>query len=578
MNATTRRKSPATDDEPQSSTDESEDMSNLPPPLDSSNGDSNSTMNPNRRVRTRVPTYCPPRATTLQDNPIDKKNVVVPTTKDSNGDSSISTSSRRSTRKPLASPSSPKRSLDEMQSEVDTHLEDDFGFVVSSQTQKKSKRVHTYSSSQGQSSQQSRACGQKKNTKVEKKNDSLHDKSHQSGFMDPTDRHSIDIPENLVENPFRDPSKKLATQLQPSAKGEEKEGAVNRFKMPRNVPSDILCSSREDQDLKSNMPRNTASDTLASSQEDLGSEFKMPTALPLSPVRKFRMPGGLPLEKHGSWNVGDIARDILNGKGDLCKILGDSDTILSNDSSSKPSATTEATDFSDSSTLSSPPGSPIFVSSQETPSSICCSRDVYAETLAARCPMCREAVDADFLSSFSDGRRMNVRNQAKFCRAHKQRSAKAEWAVRGYPDIKWDDLQVRIKKYHSMLEDVLEGRKFSYFKENLEAKIRSGRNRTLAQSMMSSDFQTLTPGYYGSRGSRIMMEAVMSRFSARIRKLAPKDRLISSGGVSGYVQAVMVPELAVQLVQEDMGLDSDAARKVLVDSVDIGDLLNEDDE
>ena len=74
------------------------------------------------------------------------------------------------------------------------------------------------------------------------------------------------------------------------------------------------------------------------------------------------------------------------------------------------------------------------------------------------------------------------------------------------------------------------------------------------------------------------METIMSRFSVRIRKLAPKDRLISSGGVSGYVQAVMVPELAVLLVQEDMGLDGDMARKVLTDSIDIGDLLNEDED
>jgi RTC4-like domain len=70
----------------------------------------------------------------------------------------------------------------------------------------------------------------------------------------------------------------------------------------------------------------------------------------------------------------------------------------------------------------------------------------------------------------------------------------------------------------------------------------------------------------------------MLKFTDRIRKLAPKDRLISSGGISSFVQTVMVPELAVLLVQEDMGLDGDMARKVLVDSIDIGDLLNEDDE
>jgi hypothetical protein len=74
------------------------------------------------------------------------------------------------------------------------------------------------------------------------------------------------------------------------------------------------------------------------------------------------------------------------------------------------------------------------------------------------------------------------------------------------------------------------------------------------------------------------MDSIMSKFTDQIRELAPKDRLISSGGISSFVQTVMVPELAVLLVQEDMGLDSDMARKVLVDSIDIGDLLNEDDD
>lgn len=70
----------------------------------------------------------------------------------------------------------------------------------------------------------------------------------------------------------------------------------------------------------------------------------------------------------------------------------------------------------------------------------------------------------------------------------------------------------------------------------------------------------------------------MSRFASKIRRLAASDKLISSSGVSRYVQAVLVPELAVLLVMDDMKADEEKAREVLRDSVDIGNLLNEEED
>jgi len=51
--------------------------------------------------------------------------------------------------------------------------------------------------------------------------------------------------------------------------------------------------------------------------------------------------------------------------------------------------------------------------------------------------------------------------------------------------------------------------------------------------------------------------------------------------VGGYVSAVLVPELTLQLVMEDMQLKSgkeEEGRKVLADSTNIGVLLNPDDD
>lgn len=51
-----------------------------------------------------------------------------------------------------------------------------------------------------------------------------------------------------------------------------------------------------------------------------------------------------------------------------------------------------------------------------------------------------------------------------------------------------------------------------------------------------------------------------------------------SGGVSGYLQSVLVPEMALALVMEDAGCGVDEARRIIVESSDIGDALNEVEE
>lgn len=53
----------------------------------------------------------------------------------------------------------------------------------------------------------------------------------------------------------------------------------------------------------------------------------------------------------------------------------------------------------------------------------------------------------------------------------------------------------------------------------------------------------------------------------------------ASGGVSGYVHAILVPEMALGLIMEDMNCDRDRAEIILADSADIGELFNaEEDE
>jgi hypothetical protein len=195
-------------------------------------------------------------------------------------------------------------------------------------------------------------------------------------------------------------------------------------------------------------------------------------------------------------------------------------------------------------------------------------------TPKALCPMCREPVEAEFLKNYNSGNQMNIRTQAKFCRAHKKRSARTEWTSRGYPTIDWDSLDARIAEHHSFLKNILDTSS-SYYRDILEENVKSGKDKTLFQAIINSDI-SLTPGYYGSRGLRAMSENIMHEFTPQLRKLAVTDRLVSARGVSNYVQTVLVPELCVKLVQEDMHVEVQDARRIMSESVGLGDLLNDE--
>ncbi len=68
----------------------------------------------------------------------------------------------------------------------------------------------------------------------------------------------------------------------------------------------------------------------------------------------------------------------------------------------------------------------------------------------------------------------------------------------------------------------------------------------------------------------------MDKFSSQLRRIAVTDRLVAARGVTSYVQNVLVPELAVRLICEDLGLEVEEARQVMRESVGLGDLLNEE--
>ncbi|KAJ0319695.1 hypothetical protein COL5a_010134 [Colletotrichum fioriniae] len=196
--------------------------------------------------------------------------------------------------------------------------------------------------------------------------------------------------------------------------------------------------------------------------------------------------------------------------------------------------------------------------------------DDLKQLVEARCPMCNEIVDKTLLHDFSQGARLHIRKQIQFCRLHKKKSAEKAWGSRGYPKIDWEGLDTRIASHYSFLREIINGGS-SHFGDLLLDKVKEGKNRTLLKAEDS-----LTPGYYGPRGLRAFSEHIIGHFSAVLRERAVDDRLISSRGYSSYVEAVLVPELAVLLISDDMMVEAEKARSILEESKWIGDLLHED--
>jgi len=106
----------------------------------------------------------------------------------------------------------------------------------------------------------------------------------------------------------------------------------------------------------------------------------------------------------------------------------------------------------------------------------------------------------------------------------------------------------------------------------LEEKVKTGKERNLLKST-----ENLIPGYYGSRGLRVISENIMAAFTPLLKRMAIKDRLIAARGPTAFVQSVCVIEVATRLVQEDMGVNAERARELLGESAAIGELVNEEE-
>ena len=122
------------------------------------------------------------------------------------------------------------------------------------------------------------------------------------------------------------------------------------------------------------------------------------------------------------------------------------------------------------------------------------------------CPFCKAPVPPMLLKEkIKPGERLTIRKQAQFCRSHKKEAAEEEWRHNGYPMIDWPNFSGRLDQYHTTLDDILQNRRPSFYRNAFEDVVKSGKNWTWQQDVMSGNMiEELSPGYYGSRGAKLM--------------------------------------------------------------------------
>ncbi|KAJ5219155.1 uncharacterized protein N7498_001254 [Penicillium cinerascens] len=194
--------------------------------------------------------------------------------------------------------------------------------------------------------------------------------------------------------------------------------------------------------------------------------------------------------------------------------------------------------------------------------------------LKSLCPMCKEEVDPELLMLFEAQPKQRIREQQQFCASHQQSTAEKDWETKGYPEINWDTFDERVQKHLQDLEKLLVPDCTSYYRNILDTTLKSGQAKNFRLTLAGDGIETISCGYYGTKGAAKMLQGIVDRFSLKLRRLSSSDHIVKTAGVAGYAQSVLVPELAVRLVKEDMDVNDHAARQILRESMQLGQKLN----
>jgi hypothetical protein len=118
--------------------------------------------------------------------------------------------------------------------------------------------------------------------------------------------------------------------------------------------------------------------------------------------------------------------------------------------------------------------------------------------------MCKAEVDPELLARFQSQPKQRVREQQQFCESHKLHSAEQQWEQRGYPIIEWKAFGKRIQKLFPDIEKLLVPDASSYYRNILDGILSSGKAKNFRLTMDGEGLETITCGYYGTKGASKM--------------------------------------------------------------------------
>lgn len=196
------------------------------------------------------------------------------------------------------------------------------------------------------------------------------------------------------------------------------------------------------------------------------------------------------------------------------------------------------------------------------------------------CNICDRKVERSILQELcAKYKGTGIRRRQRICTAHKKRNAERTWSKNGYPTIDWQNLEAgRIPPHVPHLSKVLRRKLHSFYRSELDAVDQKGR-KALHSYLKDGIIDVAKQGYYGPRGARVMGHVITTTMENQLAAQLKTDKVVRAAGFGGYVSAVLVPELMIELVKEDMGVTTgEAARKILEESTMAGELINGDDD
>ena len=196
------------------------------------------------------------------------------------------------------------------------------------------------------------------------------------------------------------------------------------------------------------------------------------------------------------------------------------------------------------------------------------------------CTICHEPVTSSDYWAFWTHKPKTVKNQTAFCTSHRRQTAQDDYTRRGYPPIDWAALPDRINQHRAALHRVLANDTPNTYRERYAPLALTGKaaavpsRHSAAASSYTLDDHSTYPGYYGARGRRAITEAVMALLRNEIKR--SRDPVVQTSGPAAFVQAVLVPEVAVLFIMDDCAVGRDEADAIRERTYEMGLLLNEE--